>query len=93
MYRAVIPNLFTVGNLLCGFLALHYVILGNYRPAAWLIVLGAVLDKMDGKLARAFGKDSLFGIQFDSIVDVCTFGMVPAVMIYNKHLHSPWWTN
>jgi CDP-diacylglycerol--serine O-phosphatidyltransferase len=90
MYRAILPSLFTVGNLFCGFLALHYVILGNYRPAAWLIVLGAVLDKMDGKLARAFGKDSQFGIQFDSLTDVCTFGIVPAVMIYNKHLHSGW---
>ncbi|MEE3258861.1 MAG: CDP-diacylglycerol--serine O-phosphatidyltransferase [Candidatus Latescibacterota bacterium] len=85
-----IPNTFTIGNLFCGFLALHYVFQGNYVPAAWLIFLGAVLDKMDGKLARRIGTDSQFGIQFDSIVDVCTFGMVPAVLIYQAHLQTSW---
>ena len=85
-----IPNAFTVGNLFCGFLALHYVFQGNYVPAAWLIFLGAVLDKMDGKLARRMGNDSQFGIQFDSIVDVCTFGIVPTVLIYQAHLHTDW---
>ena len=70
MHRAILPHLFTVGNLFCGFLALHYVFQGSYRPAIWLIVLGAVLDKMDGKIARVMGKDSEFGIQFDSLVDV-----------------------
>ena len=85
-----IPNTFTVGNLFCGFLALHYVFQGNYVPAAWLIVVGAVLDKMDGRLARRIGSDSQFGIQFDSIVDVCTFGIVPATLIYQAHLQTPW---
>jgi len=90
MYKTVIPNLFTIGNLFCGFLALHYVFRGSFVPAAWLIVLGAVLDKMDGKIARVMGRDTHFGIEFDSIVDVCTFGVAPAVMIYHSHLHSPW---
>ena len=88
--RAIIPQLFTAGNLLCGFLALHYAFKGSYVPAAWLVFLGAVLDKMDGKIARVIGKDSLFGIQFDSIVDVCTFGFVPAVIIYQGYLSSGW---
>ncbi|MFA6111079.1 MAG: CDP-diacylglycerol--serine O-phosphatidyltransferase [Candidatus Latescibacterota bacterium] len=90
MYRRMLPNLCTIGNLFCGFLALHYIIQGNVVPAAWLIVLGAVFDKMDGKLARAMGRSSQFGIEFDSIVDVCTFGVAPAVMIYRTHLESPW---
>ena len=85
-----IPNTFTVGNLFCGFLALHYVFQSNYVPAAWLIVLGAVLDKMDGRLARRIGSDSQFGIQFDSIVDICTFGIIPATLIYQAHLQTPW---
>jgi CDP-diacylglycerol--serine O-phosphatidyltransferase len=85
-----IPNTFTVGNLFCGFLALHFIFQGNYVPAAWLIVLGALLDKMDGRLARRIGSDSQFGIQFDSIVDVCTFGIVPATLIYQAHLQTPW---
>ena len=90
MSKSVIPNILTVGNLFCGFLAIRYIVEGNFIPAAWLIVLGATLDKMDGKLARYMGEDSLFGIEFDSLVDVCTFGMAPALMIYYTHLHSGW---
>ena len=89
-YRSCLPHLFTVGNLFCGYLALHYVFRGSFVPAAWLVVLGAVLDKLDGRIARAMGRDSRFGIELDSIVDVCTFGVVPAVMIYHSHLSSPW---
>jgi len=89
MFRSL-PHLLTVSNLFCGFLALHYIVQQNFVPAAWLIVLGAVFDKMDGKVARALGRDSQFGIEFDSIVDVCTFGVVPAAMIYHSHLQSFW---
>lgn len=88
MPKSIIPNLFTIGNLFCGFLSIRYIVEGNFIPAAWLIVLGATLDKMDGKLARYMGEDSLFGIEFDSLVDVCTFGMAPALMIYYTHLHT-----
>ena len=88
--RRFIPTAFTIGNLFCGFLALHYAFSGNYVPAAWLIFLGAVLDKMDGQLARVMGRDSLFGLQFDSIVDACTFGIVPAAIIYQAHLPTGW---
>ena len=90
MSRAIFPNLFTIGNLFCGFLAIHYIVAGNFVPAAWLIVLGAALDNMDGKLARHLGKNSPFGIEFDSLADVCTFGMAPALMIYTSHLHNSW---
>ena len=88
--RQFIPTAFTTGNLFCGFLALHYAFSGNYVPAAWLIFLGAVFDKMDGQLARVMGRDSLFGLQFDSIVDACTFGIVPAAIIYQAHLPTGW---
>ncbi|MCC7261923.1 MAG: CDP-diacylglycerol--serine O-phosphatidyltransferase [Candidatus Latescibacteria bacterium] len=88
--RAILPNLFTIGNLFCGFLAIHYIVGGNYVSAAWLIVLGAALDNMDGKLARHLGKNSQFGIEFDSLADVCTFGMAPALMVYFSLLHSGW---
>ena len=90
MYRAVLPHLFTIGNLFCGFLSLRYILQGNYKPAVWLIVLAAVLDKMDGMIARAMGKDSHFGIEFDSLADICTFGVGPALMIYLSCLHSGW---
>ncbi len=88
--RQFIPTAFTIGNLFCGFLALHYAFNGNYVPAAWLLFLGAVFDKMDGQIARAMGRDSQFGLQFDSIVDACTFGIVPAAIIYQAHLPTGW---
>jgi CDP-diacylglycerol--serine O-phosphatidyltransferase len=88
--RAIIPNLFTIGNLLCGFLALRYVAEGRYVSAAWLVVLGAALDNMDGRIARLIGRDSAFGIEFDSLADVCTFGVVPAFLIYHSLLPSGW---
>ena len=53
--RMFIPQLFTLSNLLCGFLALHYAFQNNYVAAAWLVFLG-VLDKMDGTIARRMGK-------------------------------------
>lgn len=90
IYRAIVPSIFTVGNLFCGFLALRYVLDGRYVSAAWLIVLSAALDTMDGRIARFIGKDSKFGIEFDSLADVCTFGIVPALMVYHSLLHSGW---
>ena len=90
MSRAMLPNLFTIGNLFCGFVAIHYIVQGKMIPAAWLIVLGAVLDKMDGFIARLVGKDSTFGIEFDSLVDICTFGIGPALMIYLSYLNTGW---
>ena len=90
MYRAILPNLFTIGNLFCGFVAIHYILQGKMMPAAWLIVLGAVLDKMDGFVARLVGKDSAFGIEFDSLVDICTFGIGPALMIHLSYLNTGW---
>jgi CDP-diacylglycerol--serine O-phosphatidyltransferase len=88
--RAIIPNLFTIGNLLCGFLALRYVVEGAYTSAAWLVVLGAALDNMDGRIARLIGHDSAFGIEFDSLADVCTFGFVPAFMLYHSLFSTGW---
>ena len=90
MSRGIVPHLFTIGNLFCGFLAIHYIVGGNYVSAAWLIVVGAALDNMDGKMARHLGKNSHFGIEFDSLADVCTFGMAPALMIYFSLLHAGW---
>jgi CDP-diacylglycerol---serine O-phosphatidyltransferase len=90
MNRTLIPNVLTTCNLFCGFVAIRYIVEGNFVPAAWLIVLGAVLDKMDGFLARTIGQDSSFGVEFDSLVDVCTFGVAPALMIYYSHMESNW---
>lgn len=88
--RSTLPHLFTLGNLFCGFMALSYIIEGRYVPAAWLLVLGASLDTMDGRIARFMGQSSRFGVELDSLADVVTFGVVPALMVYHSVLHSAW---
>lgn len=87
----LLPNLFTAGNMLCGFLAIKTCIEArfvteaaargdHYILAVWFIVLGCVCDLFDGRVARASGRMSLFGAEFDSIADIISFGMAPALM-------------
>jgi CDP-diacylglycerol--serine O-phosphatidyltransferase len=80
-----LPSVFTLGNLLCGFLAVANVIEGtreSFISASWWIIIAAILDTLDGKVARLTGTSSEFGIEFDSVVDVVSFGLAPAVLIY-----------
>ena len=79
--RAAVPSLFTIFNLLCGFLSIFYAAEGRLVPAAWLIVIAAFLDAFDGKLARLFNTPSQFGVQFDSLADICSFGVAPAFLL------------
>ena len=84
MRKTAIPNLFTVSNLACGFLSMHYAANGKLVSAAWLIVIAAFLDAFDGKLARLIDSEAVsgeFGLQFDSLADVCSFGVAPAVLM------------
>lgn len=87
----LLPNLFTAGNMLCGFLAIKTCIEArfvteaaargdHYILAVWFIVLGCLCDLFDGRVARASGRMSLFGAEFDSIADIISFGMAPALM-------------
>lgn len=75
-------NLLTAGNIFCGLMSILMVMSGHPRLAAWLIVFAAVLDAFDGKAARFFGGGSAFGIQFDSMADMLSFGVAPAVLVY-----------
>ena len=79
--KAALPSLFTIGSLFCGFLSIFYAINGKLVEAALLIVIAAFIDALDGKVARFFDTPSNFGIQIDSISDVCSFGVAPAVMM------------
>ncbi|HAA76873.1 TPA: CDP-diacylglycerol--serine O-phosphatidyltransferase, partial [Candidatus Latescibacteria bacterium] len=58
MRKSFIPNLFTVSNLACGFLSIHYAATGRLVPAAWLIVIAGFLDAFDGKLARLIDSEA-----------------------------------
>ena len=81
-YRALVPNSFTMGNMLCGFLSILSSLEGNAVTAAWLIVLGAFLDSLDGRVARMSKVSSSFGVELDSFSDFCTFGVATGVLIH-----------
>lgn len=93
-----LPNLMTAGNLFCGFVAVimciqaHYAMRGSdmitaeaadlFRRAVWLIFGAMAFDALDGRLARMGGKESLFGAEFDSLADIVSFGLAPALMVF-----------
>jgi CDP-diacylglycerol--serine O-phosphatidyltransferase len=93
-----LPNLMTAGNLFCGFVAvinciqarLETVAPGTYAHtpgqlythAVWFILAAVIFDSLDGRLARLGGRESLFGAEFDSLADVVSFGVAPALMMF-----------
>jgi CDP-diacylglycerol--serine O-phosphatidyltransferase len=85
--RGVFPGAFTMGNMLCGFLAILSAQAENPTAAAWLIILAAFLDGLDGKVARLSGATSRFGQELDSLADVVSFGIAPAVLLHSAKLH------
>jgi CDP-diacylglycerol---serine O-phosphatidyltransferase len=86
--RAVVPSLFTVLNMFCGFLALIYISHADYLLASWFIILAALFDTFDGVMARITKSSSEFGVEFDSLSDVISFGVAPSFLVYNLQLHS-----
>ncbi|MGH7630557.1 MAG: CDP-diacylglycerol--serine O-phosphatidyltransferase [Gemmatimonadales bacterium] len=78
----VMPSAFTLGNLFFGFWSIVYAFNGNYRWAGWFIVFAAILDMLDGRVARLSGTNSRFGAELDSLVDVISFGVAPALLVY-----------
>ncbi|MBC8183117.1 CDP-diacylglycerol--serine O-phosphatidyltransferase [candidate division KSB1 bacterium] len=80
--KKVIPNIFTTLNIFCGYLAIISVNDGKILNAAWLITIAAILDVLDGQVARLTKTSSDFGIEFDSLADVISFGVAPAIIIY-----------
>ena len=84
----MLPSLLTIGNILMGFYALICGMRGDFQRAALLIFAAALLDNLDGKLARLTGTESDFGREFDSMADVLTFGATPAVLTYLWGLHD-----
>lgn len=79
--KKYIPNLFTLGNLLCGTLATVYAISGEYEVTALLVLIGIVLDFFDGFLARMLGVTGELGKQLDSLADMVTSGVVPGILM------------
>lgn len=78
----VIPNLFTTGNLFCGFFAIIEVFGDNYMKAAIAILVALVFDMLDGQSARWTKTTSQFGVEYDSLADLVSFGIAPALLAY-----------
>jgi CDP-diacylglycerol---serine O-phosphatidyltransferase len=81
----LIPSLFTVANLLCGYYASIAALMGtaeDFDHAAKAIGLAILFDSMDGRIARMTGTNTEFGVQFDSLADVVSFGIAPAILAY-----------
>lgn len=85
---AFLPNILTTANLFCGFFSIIQSINGNFTFAVWLVVLAGLFDFLDGRVARMTGTQSDFGVEYDSLADLTTFCMGPAVLIYNWGLDS-----
>lgn len=83
-YRGIFPGIFTMGNLFCGFASILSSIKGeNPTEAAWLIVIAAFFDFLDGLVARISRSSSRFGVELDSLVDIVSFAVAPAVLLYS----------
>jgi CDP-diacylglycerol--serine O-phosphatidyltransferase len=97
----LLPNLMTAGNLFCGFAASLKILEGalvqtespelaaaKFHAAIWLILASCIFDLLDGRLARLGGHESAFGREFDSLADIVSFGVAPALMVYRIVLHE-----
>jgi len=78
----LLPNLITSGSLFAGFYVIIASTNGDFVRAAWFILLSAILDGLDGKVARMTGTTSKFGVELDSLADVVAFGVAPGVLMY-----------
>jgi CDP-diacylglycerol--serine O-phosphatidyltransferase len=78
----LLPNLFTTANLFAGFYAIIAAIGGRYEAAAVAIFVSMILDSLDGRVARLTGTQSDFGAEYDSMADMVSFGLAPALVVY-----------
>ena len=85
-FKGIFPGVFSMGNMLCGFLSILQSFEGEATHAAWLIVLAGFFDALDGKIARVSRSASRFGIELDSFADFVSFGIAPAVIFYSFRL-------
>ena len=78
----LLPSLFTVGNLFCGYACIVHAMRGDLATAAPFIGIAFVLDALDGRIARLTNTTSRFGVELDSLADVVSFGLAPAILAY-----------
>ncbi|NHQ73145.1 CDP-diacylglycerol--serine O-phosphatidyltransferase [Roseovarius gahaiensis] len=78
----LLPNIMTLAAICAGLTAIRFAMQENYVGAVYLIILAAVLDGLDGRVARLVGSDSDFGAELDSLADFLNFGVAPALVLY-----------
>lgn len=88
----ILPSAFTLGNLFFGVYAVVSALRGDFIWAGWFIVLAAVLDLLDGRVARFTRTGSTFGAELDSLVDAVSFGMAPGLILILLYYSDPGWS-
>jgi len=90
----LLPNLFTTGCLFSGFYAIVNAMAGNFENAAVAVFVAMILDGLDGRVARLTNTSTEFGVQYDSLADMVSFGLAPSLIIYEialQHLGNLGW--
>ncbi len=90
----LLPSLLTTGNLFCGFFAMLLTVDGRYAEAAVAIFVAMIMDALDGRVARLMKATSQFGVEYDSLADIVSFGVAPAFLLYGfalRDLGRPAW--
>lgn len=88
MFAKALPSILTVGNLFLGIMAMILTVQGEWKYGAILVVIGMFLDGLDGRVARMLNTQSEFGKELDSLSDVVSFGVAPALIMYMAVLKS-----
>lgn len=78
----ILPSLFTMANMFCGYACIVFAMRGEFATAAPFIGAAIVLDMLDGRIARLTGATSEFGVEFDSLADVISFGVAPSILAF-----------
>lgn len=84
----LLPNFFTTANLFCGFFSMIRTLNGDYLVAAWILFLAGLFDFLDGRVARLTKTSSRFGLEYDSLSDITSFGIAPALLMYKWSLFN-----
>lgn len=82
----LLPHIFTTLNIFCGFYAIVKIIDGDLWKASWAILFAIIFDIFDGQIARVFKTSSNFGLEYDSLCDLVSFGIAPSLLIYQFSL-------
>ena len=84
----ILPNLLTTGNLFFGYFSIIKAVQGDFVWASAAILLAAVFDILDGRVARLANASSEFGVQYDSLCDLVSFGLAPAILMFQYGVNT-----